>query len=103
MYYHCSYVSLKKFRGNVHFKEITISFLYEYENWLTCQDISKTTISMYLRPIRTIFNEAIEDGIIKKEKCYSFGRRKYKIPDSKNTKKALVNVKQKSIRKGRAF
>ena len=44
---------------------------------------------MYLRPLRTIFNEAIEDGIIKKEKCYPFGRRKYKIPASKNTKKAL--------------
>ena len=89
MYYHCSYVSLKKFRGNVHFKEITVSFLYEYENWLTSQNISKTTIGMYLRPLRTIFNEAIEDGIIKKEKCYPFGRRKYKIPASKNTKKAL--------------
>ena len=89
MYYHCSYVSLKKFRGNAEFKEITVSFLYEYENWLTTQDISKTTIGMYLRPLRTIFNEAIEDGIIKKEKCYPFGRRKYKIPASKNTKKAL--------------
>ena len=32
MYYHCSYVSIKEFRGNVHFKEITIFFLYEYEN-----------------------------------------------------------------------
>ena len=89
MYYHCSYVSLKKFRGNVHFKEIIVSFLYEYENWLTNQNISKTTIGMYLRPLRTIFNGAIEDGIIKKEKCYQFGRRKYKIPASKNTKKAL--------------
>ena len=44
---------------------------------------------MYLRPLRTIFNEAIEDGIIKREKCYPFGRRKYKIPASKNTKKSL--------------
>ncbi len=89
MYYHCSFVSIKKFRGNVHLKEITVSFLYEYENWHINQDISKTTIGMYLRPLRTIFNEAIEDGIIKKEKCYPFGRRKYKIPASKNTKKAL--------------
>ena len=89
MYYHCSYVSLKKFRDNVHFKDITVSFLYEYENWLSGKNISKTTMGMYLRPLRTIFNEAIEDGIIKKEKCYPFGRRKYRIPASKNTKKAL--------------
>lgn len=89
MYYHCSYVSLKKFRDNVHFKDITVSFLYEYENWLSGKNISKTTMGMYLRPLRTIFNEAIEEGIIKKEKCYPFGRRKYRIPASKNTKKAL--------------
>ncbi len=89
MYYHCSYVSLKKFRGNVRFQDITVSFLHEYENWLKQKNISKTTIGMYLRPLRTIFNEAIEEGIIKKEKCYPFGRRKYRIPAAKNTKKAL--------------
>ena len=43
---------------------------------------------MYTRPLRAIFDAAIEDGIIKK-KCYPFGRRKYRIPTSKNTKKAL--------------
>lgn len=89
MYYHCSYISLKKFRGDIPLQEITVSFLTEYENWLRLQNISSTTIGMYLRPLRTIFNEAIEDGIIKREKHYPFGRRKFKIPASKNTKKAL--------------
>ena len=89
MNYHSSYVSLKKFRGDARFAEIMISYLNEYESWLKNQQISKTTIGMYLRPLRTIFNEAIEDGIIKREKCYPFGRRKYKIPASKNTKKSL--------------
>lgn len=87
MYYHCSYVSLKKFRGNVRFEEITVSFLHEYENWLKQKNISKTIIGMYLRPLRTIFNEAIDDGIIKKEKCYPLGRRKYRILAAKNIKK----------------
>ena len=87
--YHCSYVSLKKFRGDVHFTTITPSYLTEYENWLKQQEISKSTIGIYLRPLRAIFNEAIEDGIIKREKCYPFGRRKYRIPSSKNVKKAL--------------
>ena len=44
---------------------------------------------MYIRPLRAIFNEAIEDGIIKREKCYPFGKRKFRIPTSKNVKKAL--------------
>jgi len=87
--YHCSYVSLKKFRGDVRFAEITVSYLNEYESWLKNQSISKTTVGMYLRPLRSIFNEAIEEGIIKREKCYPFGRRRYCIPASKNTKKAL--------------
>lgn len=87
--YHCSYVSLKKFRGDVPFTIITSTYLKEYENWLKSQDISKTTIGIYLRPLRAIFNEAIEDGIIKREKCYPFGKRKYRIPTSKNVKKAL--------------
>ena len=87
--YHCSYVSLKKFRGDVHFTIITPSYLTEYENWLKSQEISKSTIGIYLRPLRAIFNEAIEEGIIKREKCYPFGKRKYRIPSSKNIKKAL--------------
>ena len=77
MYYHCSYVSLKKFRGNVRFEEVTASFLNEYENWLKNQVFLKTTMVMYIRPLRAIFNEVIEVGIIKKQKCYPFGRRKY--------------------------
>ncbi len=87
--YHCSYVSLKKFRGDVRFSEITVSYLNEYESWLKNRNISNTTIGMYLRPLRSIFNEAIEEAIIKKEKCYPFGRRRYCIPASKNIKKAL--------------
>ena len=87
--YHCSYVSLNKFRGDVSFTTITPSYLTEYENWLKSQDLSKTTIGIYLRPLRAIFNEAIEDGIVKREKCYPFGKRKYRIPSSKNVKKAL--------------
>jgi integrase/recombinase XerD len=51
--------------------------------------LSRTTIGIYLRPLRAIFNEAIEEGIIKREKYYPFGKRRYRIPTSKNTKKAL--------------
>ena len=86
---HCSYKSLMKFGGNVYFREITVSYLNQYEQWLRNKEVSKTTISIYVRGLRTIFNEAIEVGLIKREKCYPFGRRKYRIPNSKNIKKAL--------------
>jgi integrase len=42
-----------------------------------------------LRPLRSIINGAIEEGHLKKDKAYPFGRRKYQIPTSRNMKKAL--------------
>lgn len=87
--YHCSYRSLNKFRGDVMFHQITPTYLVEFENLLKQRELSKTTIGMYIRPLRAIFNEPIEDGIIKREKCYPFGKRKYRIPTSRNVKKAL--------------
>lgn len=95
--YHCSYISLKKFKGDVTFQTITSSYLLEYENWLRNQNISKATIGIYLRPLRAVFNEAIESGLIKKEKCYPFGKRKYRIPTSRNVKKALTLDEVKRI------
>ncbi len=85
----CAYNSIIKFRGNVCFRDITVSYLNQYEQWLRSNEVSKTTISIYTRGLRTIFNEAIEDGLIKREKCYPFGRRRYRILNSRNIKKAL--------------
>ncbi|MBD0331202.1 MAG: phage integrase SAM-like domain-containing protein [Chitinophagaceae bacterium] len=86
--YHCSYQSIKKFRGNVRFSEITVSYLRQYEQWAKDNQISKSTIGIYLRSLRAVFNEAINEKIIGREK-YPFGRKKYLIPTGKNIKKAL--------------
>lgn len=87
--YQRTYRSIKAFKGNVLFSEITVSFLYQYENWMLSRGATKTTVGIVLRPLRSIFNEAIEDGIIKMESCYPFGRKKYQIPTSRNLKKHL--------------
>jgi integrase len=87
--YQCSYVSIKKFRGNVRFSDITVSFLTQYEQFMLSKNISKSTVGIYLRPLRCIFNEAIAAEIIEEKRCYPFGKRKYQIPTSKNVKKAL--------------
>jgi integrase/recombinase XerD len=87
--YQQSYNSIKKFKGNVLFTDITVGFLYQYEKWMLGRKCTLTTIGIKLRALRTMFNEAILIGIIKKEKCYPFGRRKYQIPTGRNIKKAL--------------
>jgi integrase/recombinase XerD len=87
--YQDSYNSFKKFRGNVCFTDITIGYLNQYEQWMKARGVSKTTIGIKIRPLRTMFNEAFEMGIIKRDKCYPFGRRKYRIPTGRNIKKAI--------------
>lgn len=95
--YQRTYRSIKAYKGNVSFSEITVGFLYQYETWMLNRGASKTTVGIVLRPLRSIFNEAIEDKIIKKEDCYPFGRRKYQIPASRNLKKALTQDELKRV------
>ena len=95
--YQRTYRSIKTFKGNVLFSDITVGFLYQYETWMLNRGASKTTVGIVLRPLRSIFNEAIEDKIIKKDDCYPFGRRKYQIPASRNLKKALTQEEIKRI------
>lgn len=87
--YQTSYYSIIKYRGNVRLTDITVSFLNQYESWMLAQDYSKTTVGIYVRQLRTLFNEAIELGIIKREK-YPFGRRKYQPPTGRNVKRSLT-------------
>lgn len=89
--YKDSYSSIFQFGGNPFFSEISVSFLNRYEQWMLKKGGSRTTIGIKLRNLRAVFNEAISMGIIKKEKCYPFGKRKYQIPTGKNIKKALIN------------
>lgn len=63
-----TYNSLKKFRGNVRFTDITVSYLHQYERWLmNVNHCSKTTVGIKLRALRAVFNEADENGIINKK------------------------------------
>ena len=50
---------------------------------------SITTVGIYLRSLRTLFNIEIAEGLLTKE-YYPFGKRNYEIPTSNNVKKALT-------------
>lgn len=89
MTYRCSYVSLKKFRGDVYLTAITTDYLRAYEKRMKNEGMSKTTVGMYLRPLRAVLNHAIEQRLLKKDESYPFGKGSYQIPASKKVKKAL--------------
>jgi integrase/recombinase XerD len=76
----------KKPAVSLPFDHITLDFLNRYEKWMATEKKSKTTVGIYLRPLRAIFNKAIEEGDIVAE-IYPF--KKYKIPTGQNVKKAL--------------
>jgi integrase len=69
--------------------DITPRFLQECETYMTdTKGRSLTTVSMYLRSLKAVFNRAIDEKEIKKD-YYPFGKRKYQVPNSSNVKKAL--------------
>ncbi len=71
------------------FENVTPDWLHRYEQHMTTQGKSLTTVGIYLRTLRIIINLAIEDGMLAKE-LYPFGKRKYQIPAGRNVKKALT-------------
>lgn len=85
--YECAKASIESFKKGLKFADVTPTHLRKYENWMTEQNKSITTVGIYLRSLRTIFNLANID-----KSLYPFGERqgKYSIPQGKNIKKALT-------------
>ncbi|HEY4288972.1 MAG TPA: phage integrase SAM-like domain-containing protein [Puia sp.] len=94
--YFSSLMSLLAFHKGLRLSDITKDSLFAYEDWMIAQGRSLTTVGIYLRPLRTLFNIAIEDKLISKD-LYPFGRRKYRIPTGKGVKKALSAAQVKTL------
>lgn len=84
--YEVAKASIEGFRKGLKYADITKAFLTQYENWMMEKNKSKTTVGIYLRSLRAIFNRASID-----KSLYPFGqgKGKYSIPTGKNIKKAL--------------
>lgn len=79
------------------FNIISPQWLKEYEKYMVeTKGRSKTTVGIYLRPLRSIFNAAIANKSISAE-IYPFGKRKYTIPAPRSTKKALTKDQLKLL------
>lgn len=84
--------SFKKFDKKVGFYEVTSEWMNRYYRWMQEpeQGNSDTTVGIYTRYMRSIFNYAISQGVINKHEHYPFGKRRFVIPASRNIKKALT-------------
>lgn len=82
--------SLKRFhkKETLSFQEVNIAFLKNFETWSILEGNSQTTVGIYLRNLRAIYNIALARKIAYIDE-YPFGRKKYEIPAPRNVKKAL--------------
>jgi integrase len=83
--------------GYLSFDDITVEWLNSYQRNMIDKGNSKSTVGMYLRCVRVVFNKAIKDGVITIDQ-YPFGKGKYEIPAGRNIKKALKAEDLKKIK-----
>ena len=84
--YNTTINSINGFKKGLNLQDITPLLLQGYEKHLLSSQKSVSTISIYMRQLRTIINQAITAGSFPSE-MYPF--RKYEIPAGRNVKKAL--------------
>lgn len=89
--------SLEAFAGiHINFGTITPAWLARYEKWMIDRGGSITTVGIYLRNLRKVYNDAIARHKIPAE-MYPFGKGKYVIPTGKGRKRALTEVQKDTL------
>lgn len=68
--------------------DITVSFLENYQDYMTKKQRSRTSIGIYIRSLRTIYNRAIDANLVNSSD-YPFGKGKFDIPAPNGRKMAL--------------
>lgn len=99
--YRCALTSIMKFQATkgqdtLDFNEVSPKWLEEYEEWMSSQGRSITTIAIYTRSLRVMFNNAIRDKDLDGS-VYPFGKGKYEIPEEVKVKKALTRQQVKML------
>jgi integrase/recombinase XerD len=83
-----SFARFKNFKGNVLFSDINSGYLFQFEKEMLEKGRKLGYISIVVRDLRTIYNEAISNSIVSRD-LYPFGKKKYIIPKSRNNKRAI--------------
>jgi len=99
--YKYSLRSLLSFHGKdiLQFKTISVQWLKDYQAFVLQQKKTRSTVGIYVRPLRAIFNTAIAENTLKSE-FYPFGKGKYQIPNPKTVKTALSKEDLKELLNG---
>ncbi len=78
----CKYCDATKLR----FSDITYTWIQSFESWMEDRGNAVNTISIHLRNVRAVYNEAIKEGVITQE-GYPF--RQFRIKTQQTAKRSL--------------
>lgn len=79
--------ALEAFRPGVDFADLTYTLLRDFESWLRDQGKNVNTVGKHLRQLRTLINEAINDGYMPAD---SYPFRKFAIKKMKSEHRFLT-------------
>lgn len=97
--------------GDVSFQEITLDWLRRYDRWMKSHKMKKvvkgetvevvvsssvSTVAIYLRCLRKIYNDAVADKLISAD-FYPFGRRQFVIQSAQAPKHALTEDQKNAV------
>lgn len=85
---------LEQFRPGLDFADLTYTFLKDFEYWLREQGKGVNTVAKHMRQLRTLINEAINDGYMPAD---SYPFRKFKIKQEKPQKPFLTPDELKKL------
>ncbi len=75
--------TLKEFRGIIDFKDLNYTFLKDFDVFLRNKGLQVNTIGKHMRVLRTLVNEAINQGYIPQD-AYPFRKFKIKIEQTEH-------------------
>lgn len=84
--------TLSEFIDTLPDKQVAIDsrFIEDFHKWLKSQNLSDTTVSFYMRMLRTILNKAKEKGIISMPDNWFAGMiKRYAVDEDKNRRNSL--------------
>jgi len=94
---------LNKFKPNALLSDVNIRFLESFEYWMRNERGNKdTTISVKMRNLQRVINQAIEEKLFKLEN-YPFGEKKYSINKRLNNKTKKIAIALDKVSKLKAL
>ncbi len=96
-FYECARNKYVEFAGkDFGFENVTVTWMKKFELYMLEQNRSYTTIGMYGRAMRSLYNDAIKNRAVTSSQ-YPFGKDKYELPQGEGRKMALTLKQIKDI------